>query len=242
MWHGKLHYNSNHFWDIPMQPERLRESTCIKCHHSVVELGVHPKFGASAPKLYKGYNLIKEYGCFGCHEIQGFDGTRPIGPDLRLEPSTEADAERSPRIRRKLPARCGRSDRLCGTSEEALAGVFSYWIEEPQRFRPTTRMPKFFHTTNLEDRTANRLAADRAGGHRRITSRTTSRRLSPVETGRGLQPNRIAARTSSRSAAASPVTATKRIPKAHATFGPELSKVHCENRSRQRGRQFPLGL
>ncbi len=91
-WHEKYHYASNHFWDTPMQPERLRESTCIKCHHSVVELGVHPTFGASAPKLYKGYNLIKEYGCFGCHEIQGFDGTRPIGPDLRLEPSTEAEA------------------------------------------------------------------------------------------------------------------------------------------------------
>ena len=120
VWHDKLHYDSNHFWEYPMQPERLRESTCIKCHHSVVELGVHPKFGASAPKLYKGYNLIKEYGCFGCHEIQGFDGTRPIGPDLRLEPSTEAEAPKgSPTIRPKSPARCGKWDRRCGTSSRS---------------------------------------------------------------------------------------------------------------------------
>ena len=49
VWHADLHYTSNHFWEYPMQPERLRESTCIKCHHSVVELGVHPKFGAAPP-------------------------------------------------------------------------------------------------------------------------------------------------------------------------------------------------
>jgi hypothetical protein len=48
---------------IPMQPSRFAESTCIKCHHSVTELGVNPKFGASAPKVVKGYELIQKYGC-----------------------------------------------------------------------------------------------------------------------------------------------------------------------------------
>ncbi len=126
-----------------MQPERLRESTCIKCHHSVVELGVHPKYGASAPKFFKGYNLIKEYGCFGCHEIQGFDGTRPIGPDLRLEPSTEAEAAKIAND----PTQIAGTMRKVGPSlrhvKSKLSPQFvSYWVENPQRFRPTTRMPQ----------------------------------------------------------------------------------------------------
>jgi cbb3-type cytochrome oxidase cytochrome c subunit len=40
-----------------------------------------------APKLVKGFQLIKDMGCYGCHEISGFDGPdKRIGPDLRLEP------------------------------------------------------------------------------------------------------------------------------------------------------------
>ena len=31
---------------------------------------------------------MRQYGCYGCHEINGFDGpTKRIGPDLRLEPN-----------------------------------------------------------------------------------------------------------------------------------------------------------
>src|SRR5205085_4708008 len=41
-----------------------------------------------APKLMAGYNLIRQNGCFGCHEINGYDGpNRRVGPDLRAEPN-----------------------------------------------------------------------------------------------------------------------------------------------------------
>ena len=31
---------------------------------------------------------FEEFGCYGCHEINGYDGpTKRIGPDLRLEPN-----------------------------------------------------------------------------------------------------------------------------------------------------------
>lgn len=86
-WHKEYGFHPNHFWELPMQPRRFVESGCIKCHHQVTELGVNPRFGASAPKVFRGYELIKQYGCFGCHEIHGFDGVDPIGPDLRLEPN-----------------------------------------------------------------------------------------------------------------------------------------------------------
>lgn len=85
---------NNHHWIYPMYPKRFAESSCLKCHHDVVELDASEKFAeAPAPKLMHGYNLIRKYGCFGCHEISGYNGpdTR-IGPDMRLEPNYFAAA------------------------------------------------------------------------------------------------------------------------------------------------------
>jgi cytochrome c551/c552/uncharacterized protein YlxW (UPF0749 family) len=91
-WEKEYHHHYNHFWEYPMLPKRFQQASCLKCHHDVVELGVNPKFGASAPKLYRGYQLLQKYGCFGCHEIHGFTGEEAIGPDLRLEPNYNAAA------------------------------------------------------------------------------------------------------------------------------------------------------
>ncbi|MCA9057343.1 MAG: hypothetical protein KDA85_02545 [Planctomycetaceae bacterium] len=92
-WEKDHHFHANHFWEYPMYPERFREASCVKCHHNVVELGNSPKFGSSAPKVVEGYNIIRQFGCFGCHEINGFDGAKSIGPDLRLEPNYSAAAQ-----------------------------------------------------------------------------------------------------------------------------------------------------
>ena len=67
-------------------PKRFVESSCLKCHHQVTDL-ISSDNRNEAPKLLRGYNLIKENGCFGCHEIAGRKGGRQIGPDLRLEPT-----------------------------------------------------------------------------------------------------------------------------------------------------------
>ena len=92
-WHEKYGYSHNHFWEYPMAPKRFRESTCLKCHHNVVELGVNPKYGATAPKVHKGWQLIRQFGCFACHEVRGFDGADAIGPDFRLEPNFDEVAK-----------------------------------------------------------------------------------------------------------------------------------------------------
>ncbi len=42
-WHEEYGYHANHFWEYPMQPNRFAESTCIKCHHGMTELGVNPR-------------------------------------------------------------------------------------------------------------------------------------------------------------------------------------------------------
>ncbi|MEQ9408044.1 MAG: c-type cytochrome [Fuerstiella sp.] len=148
-WHHEYGYHPNHFWEYPMQPERFQESTCIKCHHSVVELGVHPQFGASAPKVVKGYNLIRKYGCFGCHEIHGFDGGEAIGPDMRLEPQTVAQKQRVV----EDPTQIAGKFRKVGPSLRHIAAkttaeFVSYWTEIPSRFRPSTKMPQFFDLTS----------------------------------------------------------------------------------------------
>jgi len=234
-WHTKYHYDSNHFWEFPMQPERLRESTCIKCHHSVVELGVHPTFGASAPKLYKGYNLIKEYGCFGCHEIQGFDGTRPIGPDLRLEPSTEAEAARiaaDPTQIAGTMRKVGPSLRHVG--KKLTPEFISYWVEEPRRFRPTTRMPQFFHTTNLDDPMAQRLQPLELSGiaHYLEAKSEDYRQLKPAE---GYTPDPARGKDLFSKRGCLACHSHEAYPDSHATFGPELSKVHAKIRPGEDG-------
>ena len=88
-WARKYGWFDNHHWIFPMTPERFIESNCLKCHHEVVELEPSERFPEPpAPKLVAGYELIREYGCYGCHEMNGFDGpTKRIGPDLRLEPN-----------------------------------------------------------------------------------------------------------------------------------------------------------
>lgn len=93
-WSEQYGWFDNPHWDFPMYPRRFLESTCVKCHHDVVELersALHPD--PPAPKLAAGYRLIRTLGCFGCHEIRGYGvGDERIGPDLRLEPNYYAVA------------------------------------------------------------------------------------------------------------------------------------------------------
>jgi hypothetical protein len=148
-WNEKYGYSHNHFWEYSMLPERLRESACLKCHHEVIELGVNPKYGPTAPKAFEGWELIQKYGCFGCHEINGFDGHDRIGPDLRLEPTVEelpkyaSDPNMVPGKMRKV------GPGLKHVAQKSGANWIAYWTEDPQRFRASTRMPKFFGVSNI---------------------------------------------------------------------------------------------
>ncbi len=84
----------NHHWIYPMSPKRFIESTCLKCHHDVSELEPSQQFPEPpAPRLMKGYHLLRKYGCYGCHEINGYDSGTRIGPDMRIEPNVFAAAQ-----------------------------------------------------------------------------------------------------------------------------------------------------
>jgi|GEM_PF-3552328 len=75
-------------WLEPMLPLRLVEASCLRCHMNVTDLaGNDRRLDPAAPKLLEGFRLVRDLGCFGCHEIRGHDETgRQIGPDLRREP------------------------------------------------------------------------------------------------------------------------------------------------------------
>lgn len=93
-WADKHGWFNNHHWIFPMRPDRFVESSCLKCHQDVTELEPSDRFpDPPAPKLMEGFDVIRSYGCFGCHEINGFDGpTRRRGPDIRSEPPYGAAA------------------------------------------------------------------------------------------------------------------------------------------------------
>jgi hypothetical protein len=94
-WTSEYGWFDNPHWSFPMYPKRFAESSCLKCHHEVVELEASEKNAeAPAPHVTHGYQLIRKYGCYGCHEINGYDGpTRRVGPDLRMEPNYFAAAQ-----------------------------------------------------------------------------------------------------------------------------------------------------
>ena len=93
-WTAKHGWFNNHHWIYPMFPKRFAESACLKCHHDVDSLKPSERFPEPpAPKVVQGHELIEQYGCFGCHEINGYDGPdKRVGPDMRLEPNFFAAA------------------------------------------------------------------------------------------------------------------------------------------------------
>ncbi len=88
-WHDEHGWFDNHHWIFPMLSNRFEQSSCLKCHHQVVDLEPSPRFPEPpAEKLVEGYHLIRQYGCYGCHEINGYAGPdKRIGPDMRLSPN-----------------------------------------------------------------------------------------------------------------------------------------------------------
>src|SRR5206468_563434 len=58
-WEHDYSWAPEHMWDFPMLPKRFIESSCIKCHHQVTDL-IGSDNRNEAPKLLRGYNLLKE--------------------------------------------------------------------------------------------------------------------------------------------------------------------------------------
>ncbi len=204
-WHDEHGWFNNHHWIFPMLPQRFEESSCLKCHHQVVDLEPSEQFpDPPAAKLVQGYHTIRQYGCYGCHEINGWSGPDArIGPDMRLVPNyhevaqaiatdpglkslsptvsrwvddviTSPDGSESRHLLREAidqDASRGSGASLTDRSHELAALLkdpetpgtlpkvgpslrhvadkvgFDWlysWLRNPQDFRPSTKMPRFF--------------------------------------------------------------------------------------------------
>jgi mono/diheme cytochrome c family protein len=149
-WGKRYGWFFNHDWEFPMYSSRFMESACLKCHHQVTDL-IRAGSKEEAPKVLKGFNLVRENGCFGCHEISGFKSNRPIGPDLRLEPmpaldlQSAADQDRAKSDAANPPGTMRRVGpglrRIAEKTDETWA---RQWILAPRAFREDTKMPHFY--------------------------------------------------------------------------------------------------
>jgi len=75
-----------------------------------------------AEKWNRGRDLVAKLGCYGCHKMAPFEGYRRVGPPLGHVASKFADLD-----------------------------FMLKWVDNPHSFRPTTRMPAFFHRENRKD-------------------------------------------------------------------------------------------
>ena len=226
--HGPNKWFDNHFWERPMNPKRFEESSCIKCHINVTELAVNPKFGPTAPKVARGHKLVQTYGCFGCHEIQGYEGAKIIGPDLRLEPNTKEEAAAiaaDPNQVAGLMQKVGPS--LRHLASKADSGFVAAWTEEPKKFRPTTRMPQFFKLDNQTDHIAKKYnpvevvamthyLMEKSSSYELLTPKVDYR--PSAERGKEFFATKGCVNCHTHEA----------VPGLDMTFGPELSKVHAK--------------
>jgi len=72
-----------------------------------------------AARWNRGRDLVAKLGCYGCHKMAPFDGERRVGPPLSHVVSKFANLD-----------------------------FMLKWVDDPASFRPSTRMPAFFHREN----------------------------------------------------------------------------------------------
>lgn len=110
-WMAKYNWHEPHKIPQPMLPLQYTEGQCLKCHQGVERIPM-------ADNLNKGRELIEQYGCYGCHKIEGWDHLQKPGPSLE-----------------KITAK---------TNIEWMKN----WIWSPHSFNPKSKMPAFFMQAN----------------------------------------------------------------------------------------------
>ncbi len=119
-WLSERGWFDNHHWIFPMKPARFAESNCLKCHHEKGSLEPSERFPEPpAPKLVEGWTLVEQYGCFGCHETNGYDGPdQRVGPDVRLGPNYAEVAQQILRDEGLTADQRGLAERLVGMPDD----------------------------------------------------------------------------------------------------------------------------
>ncbi|MBI2903377.1 MAG: c-type cytochrome [Candidatus Methylomirabilis oxyfera] len=93
-------------WERPLLRGNFVQASCRTCH-------VEEREVLLAPVYSQGRQMVEELGCFGCHNVPGFEKLPRVGPDLT-------------RIASKVDP----------------SWLFR-WIKEPRAYLPKTKMPNF---------------------------------------------------------------------------------------------------
>jgi cytochrome c1 len=94
------------YWDRPMLHGEMMQASCQMCHGAQT-------FIPMAPVLTQGKQLVAQLGCFGCHNLRGFEKAERVGPSL-LKMRSKADPS-----------------------------WMVQWIQNPKGYLPLTKMPNF---------------------------------------------------------------------------------------------------
>lgn len=107
------------FWERPMLKHKFVSASCSKCHSEIFDLDRYKTAPLEeADNIVRGRELFTKVGCINCHEVKGLEKSRRVGPDLTH------------------------------VASKLSAGFMEKWIDYPNNFRPSTRMPHFFHQEN----------------------------------------------------------------------------------------------
>lgn len=115
-WVKRYGWEIDKYNDLPMFPMKAVNAGCFRCHKSETN---HVK----AEHLDAGKKLIENLGCWGCHNMKGFENLPRVGPSLAALASK--------------------------TTPEWTAR----WLSNPKAFRHNTRMPRFFYLENFDNPT-----------------------------------------------------------------------------------------
>ncbi|HKQ47754.1 MAG TPA: cytochrome c [Phycisphaerae bacterium] len=119
------------FWERPMLLPGYTSASCRKCHAQTFDLERHKTEPlASARPIVEGRDLFTSLGCINCHAVDGLTDSRRVGTDLTH------------------------------VGEKLTTGFIQRWVEYPANFRPSTRMPHFFHQENNLPSSANEFDPD----------------------------------------------------------------------------------
>jgi cytochrome c2 len=113
-WKEKYHWHEPHKVPQPMLPLQHTEGMCMKCHKDQERLPM-------ADKLNKGREIIENYGCYGCHKIEGWQHLTENKPGPALY---------------KVTSKVKNNEWI------------KNWIWNPFAFNPKSRMPHYFEQAN----------------------------------------------------------------------------------------------
>jgi mono/diheme cytochrome c family protein len=110
-WVEKYNYHPPH--KVPQVQYKVGhvEASCIKCHKGVERIP-----GGSV--VNEGIRNIEQFGCYGCHKIEGWEHKRKPGPSLQ-----------------KIASKVSKE-------------FFKNWVWSPKAFNKHANMPAFFDQTN----------------------------------------------------------------------------------------------